>query len=116
MPKEDREFASAARALGLSVDMNSYTVQVGGDRVPISGASAYVDAGGELRQRITATRLVALGPFALAFKKTVGDRDVYLAIENGGQVTGIQVNPKDEAKARQWARQFNRFARDGVQF
>jgi hypothetical protein len=85
---------STARSLGI--DMNQYTVRIGSDSdsASISGASAYVDAGGELRQRITATRLVAPGPFAVAFKKTVGDRNVYLAIENQGFVTGVQVDPK----------------------
>lgn len=71
---------------------------------PLAGLTARVEDAGTLNRRITATRLVALGVFALAAPKKQDDRVLYLTIEgpstailravplkNGGTVLATQV-------------------------
>ena len=53
----------------------------GAARHPLVGLTARVEDSGTLNRRITATRLVALGVFALAVPKKQDDREVYLTIE-----------------------------------
>lgn len=71
---------------------------------PLAGLTARVEDSGTLNRRITATRLVAFGVFALAAPKRQDDRELYLTIEgpstailravplkNGGTVLATQV-------------------------
>jgi ribosomal protein L7/L12 len=75
-------------------------------RHPLAGLVARVEDSGTVNRRITATRLVATGVFALAWKKKQDDREIYLTIE--GPTTGIfrQVSFKSNATAGADARRF----------
>lgn len=77
---------------------------------PIKGATASVQSEGEIRERFTATRIVALGVFALAFKKKINDKDVYLVIDGDGYLISEHVKNKKEQEARQFAHAFNSYA------
>lgn len=57
------------------------TLTVDGAPVDVRGATARVETRGELRRRVTATRVVATGVFALAAKKKVDGRVVLLTVE-----------------------------------
>jgi hypothetical protein len=76
----------------------------------MKGAKASVQTEGEIRDRFTATRIVALGVFALAFKKKTSDKDVFLVIEGDGYLISSHVPSKKESEARQWASDFNAYA------
>ncbi|GAA1626186.1 hypothetical protein GCM10009744_12560 [Kribbella alba] len=75
----------------------------------MKGAKASVQTEGEIRDRFTATRILALGVFALAFKKKTSDKDVFLVIEGDGFVLSEHVKNKKESDARQFARDFNAY-------
>ncbi|SFO58028.1 hypothetical protein SAMN05660359_04478 [Geodermatophilus obscurus] len=60
---------------------------------------ASVDA--QVSSRITATRLVTIGVFALAAKKKTGA--VYLSIENPDVASVIECSQEDNTKAREFA-------------
>jgi hypothetical protein len=72
---------------------------------PVKGAVARVEAGGDIGKRITATRLVALGVFALAAKKKSGH--VFLTVESDGFEFAVEVPVKKEAEARKFAAKIN---------
>lgn len=89
-------------------------VVIRGDRVehkgkslPLAGAHATVDSAGEIDKRITATRLVLTGPFALAFRKKKDKRELYLMIEGDGDAFVVEVDPKKGAEARKFAAKLN---------
>ena len=96
--------------IDFNVRVTPDNVVKGKDGGPVKGATATVQSEGEIRDRFTATRILALGVFALAFKKKTSDRDVFLTIEGEGFLTTRHVRSKDEAKARAFARQFNTYA------
>ena len=77
---------------------------------PIKGAKAYVETEGEIRDRFTATRILAIGIFALAFKKKTSDKDVFVVIEHPDYVITSHVPSKKEQDARAFARAFNALA------
>lgn len=114
MTREEREykgFVLMAKYLGLKVEDGQVLVQGAGG--PVQGAKATIETAGEVESRFTATRLLALGVFALAFKKKKDNRELWLTIEGPDFVIGAPVKPKDESKARLWAHQFNQYSRFG---
>jgi hypothetical protein len=74
---------------------------------PLVGARATVDAAGQLTARITATRLVLTGPLALALRKKVDQRELYLMVEGAGWAISVAVNPEQGAEARAFAAKIN---------
>ena len=71
--------------------------------------AATLESGATVGKRITATRLVTLGVFALAAKKQTGK--LYLTIEGGDDwVELVEVPPKQERKAREFALLLNQRA------
>lgn len=80
-------------------------------RHPLAGLSAQVEDSGTLNRRITATRLLTIGVFALAARKKQDDREVFLTIEGPNTAILETVSlkqAKDAAvKARQFANQIN---------
>lgn len=84
----------------------------GTDSWPISTCEAIVDQGVAIQPRITATRVVLAGPFALLLKK---DRSkVFLAVMADGEVVAMEpVAGKKEADAREFALRVNQAARSG---
>jgi hypothetical protein len=99
-------------------------VRVWGDRVvrgsgkgaeshPLGGVSARVERGADLEKRVTATRLVTMGVFALAAKKRTGG-EAYLTIEGPDFFWTITVDPKTQPDAREFAAKVNDLARSLV--
>ena len=76
------------------------------------GWSQIVETGADVHKRVTATRLVATGVFAFAFKKTAGH--VYLVtLDAGGTIVASEEHKaKDERKLRAQAAAYNRAHRE----
>ena len=91
------------------VTLTGADVSYGRQGGPTQGAVARVEMGADIQSRITATRLIGLGVFALAAKKKTGH--VFLTIEGQGFQVAIEVDRKHEAEARQFAAQVNTAAR-----
>jgi Protein of unknown function (DUF2510) len=70
---------------------------------PIAGAVAHVETAGEVDRRITATRLLLAGPFALAMRKKKDARELYLTVEGDGFAFVVELDPKDGAEARRFS-------------
>lgn len=87
--KQDKADGVVATFAGLRLTPTELIEGYGKDAIrhPVAGLTARVEDSGALNRRITATRIVAIGVFALAAKKKQDDREVYLTIE--GPTTGI---------------------------
>jgi hypothetical protein len=109
---EARQFAAQARVFGIKI--SDGVVSHRGQSGPVAVAHATVESVGELQKRITATRLLMTGPFALAFKKKRDERQVFLTITGADDSYAILVelkgDPKTQASARQFAARFNTLA------
>lgn len=84
--------------------------------IDVRGATARVETRGELRRRVTATRVVATGVFALAAKKKVDDRVVLLTVE-GPQTAIVREYPAanlDRAALAQFVADVNSLAARSV--
>jgi len=115
MSKESRDFklfALNGKLLGIKVDKDARTVHVGKEGGFITGATAVVEESGAVSARFTATRIALMGPFALAFKKKKDQRSLYLTLESPEFLTGVEISVKDEQRAREWAREFNKYSRN----
>lgn len=77
---------------------------------PLAGAHASVDSAGDLDRRITATRLILTGPFALALRKKKDQRELYLLVEGQGFAIVEQIDPKKGVDARKFAARLNTLA------
>lgn len=73
-------------------------------------ATARVETGAELDRRVTVTRLAAMGLFALRFKKETGGES-WLTVENDTVFWVVEVDRKDDRKAREFAAAVNRASR-----
>lgn len=82
----------------------------GKESVALAGARLSVDTAGDVERRITATRLVLTGPFALAFRKKKDHRELYITVENNGSMFVVPVDPKAGADARQFVAKVNSLA------
>jgi predicted nucleic acid-binding Zn-ribbon protein len=77
----------------------------------INDAHATVETSGEIEKRITATRILATGVFALALRKKKDNRELFLTVEGEGFAFVVEVDPKKQAEARQFAAKINTAAR-----
>jgi hypothetical protein len=77
---------------------------------PVAGAHAQVDTVGALSSRITATRLILTGPLALAWRKKVDNRELYLLIEGQGWAISVPVDATKGAQARAFVAKINAVA------
>lgn len=82
----------------------------GGETQPLAGVTARVEAGSDLKKRVTATRLVALGVFAFAAKKKTGG-EVFLTIEGPEFFWTVEVDRKKRGDAQAFAAKVNDQAR-----
>jgi len=89
----------------LTSDRISYKGQGG----LVFGASAHVETAADARRRVTATRVLALGVFALAAKKQTGN--VYLTVQHPDFEFVVEVPVKKETKAREFAAKINNAAK-----
>lgn len=72
------------------LSLHEHTIRSGQTVIPLDGATMTLESGSELSSRITATRLVALGIFAIAAKKKTGGEQ-WLTIENGDELLSVEV-------------------------
>jgi hypothetical protein len=93
-------FRTHGRALGVTSNDSA--------RLLVAGAQAAVETGADVRSRVTVTRLVALGVFALAARKRAGHVYITFTAPGEGVIHMVPVPVKHEAKARAWAAEFNR--------
>jgi hypothetical protein len=87
------------------VTLTKTTITHGRDHGPAKGATATVDASANAGSRITATRLVTIGVFALAAKKKTGC--LYLSVNGDGYAFTVEVPIRKEAEARKFAAKIN---------
>lgn len=90
------------------------SIEYGGDRKagkkPLAGVSARLEAGSETKSRITATRVLAVGVFALAAKKKSGGES-WMIVEGPDFYWTIKVNRDDQYRARDFVGRVNQAAR-----
>lgn len=81
------------------------------ERKDLAGVRASVESGSELQSRFTATRILLLGVFVLAFKKKKGG-EKYLVIEGEDFVWTVEVDRKHINKAMKFAGRVNDAVKD----
>lgn len=81
-----------------------------GGTFPLAGVSSHVEAGEALHRRITATRMVMTGVFAVAFLKKKGGT-VYLTVEGPEFFWTAEVGRKDQDAARKFSAAVNNAVR-----
>ena len=91
------------------ITLTKTTITHGRDRGPVKGATARVEQSANAGSRITATRLVAIGVFALAAKKKTGC--LYLTVEGDGYAFSVEIPLKKESEARKFAAKINATAK-----
>ena len=101
----DFQFNALGQVLGIRV--HDGQVRAGGRSGPVAGARASLETVGEVRRRVTVTRLAATGIFAFALKKKVDDRALWLTITGPSFEAVVEVKPKHERNARLWVAEFN---------
>ena len=79
-------------------------------RHPLAGVEARVESGEELHRRVTATRVLLTGVFALALRKKAGGTS-FLTIEGPGFAWVEEVDRKKVEKATQFAAKVNAAAK-----
>jgi hypothetical protein len=95
--KRMRQITATAASAGLTV-MGGRFRAPNQDPVPVEGARITIERGEEAGKRVTATRVLLTGLFALAIKKDMNQ--LFITIENGGKVILCPVPAKKEAPAR----------------
>jgi hypothetical protein len=75
-------------------------------RHPLTGLTARVEDSGTVNRRLTATRMLLLGPLALAAPKKLDDRTAYLIIEGPGVAIMYGVNMRRSVSAGDDVRRF----------
>lgn len=95
--KRQRQITAAAASAGLTVMAGQFRAP-NQDPVPVEGARITIERGEEAGKRVTATRVLLTGLFALALKKDMNQ--LFITIENGSQVMLCPVPAKKEAQAR----------------
>ncbi|WP_335981085.1 MULTISPECIES: hypothetical protein [Streptomycetaceae] len=89
---------------GVPIRVDNATISAGAWSAPAKGTVVQtVDGTGK---RITATRIVALGPLALAARKKTGRLTMVLAAADGSTTT-VSVKPGKAQAATAWAIAFN---------
>lgn len=78
-----------------------------GEGGPVAGARATVETSGQLEKRVTATRLILTGPLAFGLRKKNDSRKLFLTVEGEGFAFVVEVDPKRERQAREFAAKIN---------
>lgn len=71
------------------------------------GAVARVESSGDIQSRVTLTRVLLTGPFALALRKRKDNRVLFLTIEGNGWSVVRELKPGSEGDARRFAAAVN---------
>lgn len=104
--REAADKAAGITARFTDVAMTATHLVVGGQRHPLAGLAARVEDAGQLNRRITATRIMTTGPFALAWRKRRDDRSVFLTVEGPGVAVVREIKVKNTPGAPAAARLF----------
>ena len=75
------------------VALHQHSIRSGTVTIPLEQAELHLETGSEIQSRVTATRLVAFGIFALALKKQEGG-ERYLTVESPDESLLITVPAK----------------------
>jgi N-acyl-L-homoserine lactone synthetase len=102
--RRQRQIAAAAASAGLTV-MNGKFRAPNQEPVAVEGSRITIERGEDAGKRVTATRVLLTGIFALALKKDM--TQLFITIENGEQVMMCPVPAKKEAAARVFATMVN---------
>ncbi len=89
-------------------------IQRGKESVPLAGARLTVETAGDVDRRITATRLLLTGPFALGLRKKKDNRELYITVENDGSAFVAEVDAKQGKAAREFAAKVNTMAANAL--
>lgn len=92
-----RQITGTAAAAGLTVIGGKFRAP-NQEPVPVDGAHITIERGEEAGKRVTATRVLLTGVFALLMKKDMNQ--LFITIENGEQVMLCPVPAKKEGAAR----------------
>ena len=95
--KRASQIRGAAAAAGLTV-MGGQFRAPNQAPVPVEGSRITIERGEQAKARVTATRVLLAGPFALLMKKD--QNQLFITIENGDQVMLCPVPAKKEGAAR----------------
>jgi hypothetical protein len=95
--KRQRQITTAAASAGLTVIDGKFRAP-NQDPVPVEGARITIERGEEAGKRVTATRVLLTGIFALLLKKDMNQ--LFITIENGDRVMLCPVPAKKEGAAR----------------
>jgi hypothetical protein len=98
--QRQRQITAAAASAGLTVIGGKFRAP-NQEPVPVDGARITIERGEDAGKRVTATRVLLTGIFALALKKDM--TQLFITIENGDQVMMCPVPAKKEAAARVFA-------------
>jgi hypothetical protein len=101
---------AARGGLYRTMQIKDGTIRKGRETHPVAGVRATVESGSALQSRVTVTRLLAVGLFALAAKKTRGG-EMWLLVEGPDFAWTVEVDRKDIAAARHFAAFVNQAAR-----
>jgi hypothetical protein len=98
--RRQRQITAAAASAGLTV-MGGRFRAPNQDPIPVEGSRITIERGEDAGKRVTATRVLLTGIFALALKKDM--TQLFITIENGDQVMMCPVPARKEAAARVFA-------------
>ncbi|MEU9470437.1 hypothetical protein AB0D78_28235 [Streptomyces avermitilis] len=102
--KRMRQITATAAGAGLTVFGGQFRAP-NQDPVPVDGAHITIERGEDAGKRVTATRVLLTGLFALALKKDMNQ--LFITIENGDKVMLCPVPAKKEGAARILATMIN---------
>lgn len=83
----------------------------GRERQPLSGVTARVETVGQIRQVVSAGRVIMTGGLGLLFRKTVDERQTYLIIDGPAFQWLVEVKPDQQSDARAFAARVTTAAR-----
>ncbi|MFJ7963147.1 hypothetical protein [Streptomyces sp. NPDC096324] len=95
--KRQRQITAAAASAGLTVMGGKFRAP-NQEPIPFDGARVTIERGEDAGKRVTATRVLLAGPFALLMKKD--QNQLFITIENDSQVMLCPVPVKKEGAAR----------------
>lgn len=98
----------------MVLDTDAKTIRCAGEGGSLEGAVATVDSAGNLDKRITASRILLTGVFALAWQKKKDNRELYILIDAPEYSMAMRVDPKKGADARKFAAGVNTIAKGGT--
>jgi hypothetical protein len=102
--RRQRQITQAAASAGITVMGGKFRAP-NQDPIPIDGARMTIERGEDAGKRVTATRVLLTGVFALLLKKD--QTQLFITVENGDRVMMIPVPAKKEGAARVLATMVN---------